>query len=56
MKVCVLGLGEVGFPTAKYVADKGIEVAGYDIKQEAIDRAKTQARALVWRRLMKSRG
>lgn len=55
MKVSVLGLGEAGFPTAKYVAGKGIEVAVYDIKQ-VVDRAKTQARALVWRSLMKSRG
>jgi nucleotide sugar dehydrogenase len=42
MKACVLGLGEVGLPTAKYVASKGIDVFGYDIKQEAIERAKTQ--------------
>lgn len=39
-KVCVLGLGEVGLPTAKYIADKGIEVFGYDLKPEAIERAK----------------
>jgi nucleotide sugar dehydrogenase len=38
MKVCVLGLGEVGLPTVKYVASMGLEVVGYDIKQEAIER------------------
>ena len=42
MKVCVLGLGEVGLPTAKYVASKGMQVLGYDMKQEAVERAKTQ--------------
>jgi len=42
MKVCVLGLGEVGLPTGEYMVRKGIEVLGYDIKQEAVERAKTQ--------------
>ena len=42
MKVCVLGLGEVGLPTAKYVASKVMQVSGYDIKQEAVERAKAQ--------------
>jgi UDP-N-acetyl-D-mannosaminuronic acid dehydrogenase len=42
MKVCVLGLGEVGLPTAKYVASKGVQVLGYDIKHEAVERAKMQ--------------
>jgi nucleotide sugar dehydrogenase len=42
MKVCVLGLGEVGLPTAKYIVSKGAEVIGYDIKQEAVEKAKTQ--------------
>lgn len=39
-KVCVLGLGEVGLPTAKYIANKDLEVFGYDLKPEAIERAK----------------
>jgi len=42
LRVCVLGLGEVGLPTARYVANKKIEIFGYDIKQEAIERAKTR--------------
>lgn len=37
MKTCVLGLGEVGLPTAKYIADLGIEVYGYDIDGKAIE-------------------
>lgn len=36
----MLGLGEIGLPTAKYIADKGIEVFGYDLNPEAIERAK----------------
>jgi len=40
MKVCILGLGEVGLPTAKYVKKRGIQVFGYDIKQEAVEKAK----------------
>jgi len=40
MKVCVLGLGEVGFSTAKYVVDKELDVWGYDIDLKAVKRAK----------------
>lgn len=36
----MLGLGEVGLPTAKYIAKEDIEVFGYDLKPEAIERAK----------------
>lgn len=42
MKVCVLGLGEVGLPMAKYVMDKDLEVWGYDIDPTAITNAKEQ--------------
>jgi UDP-N-acetyl-D-mannosaminuronate dehydrogenase len=40
MKVCILGLGEVGLPTAKYILSRGFEVYGYDISSVAIKRAK----------------
>jgi len=40
MFVCVLGLGTIGLPTAEYIRDKGLNVFGYDINQEAIRRAK----------------
>jgi nucleotide sugar dehydrogenase len=40
MKICVVGLGEVGFATAKYVVDKGLDVWGYDISSVAVERAK----------------
>jgi len=41
MKVCVIGLGEVGLPTAKYCLDRGLKVYGYDINSNAVNRAKT---------------
>lgn len=40
MKVCVLGLGRVGLPAAEYLIEKGLDVWGYDIDSEAVDRAK----------------
>lgn len=37
-KVCVVGLGYVGFPLAVLAASKGYEVFGYDKDQEKLDR------------------
>jgi nucleotide sugar dehydrogenase len=37
----VLGLGEVGLPTAIHIAKRGIDVFGYDLRPQAIERAKT---------------
>lgn len=42
MKVCILGLGQVGLPTAKYISSKGVEVFGNDMKREAVERAKRE--------------
>ena len=39
MKICVLGLGNVGLPAAKYCLDKGIEVWGYDINPASVKKA-----------------
>jgi len=39
-RVCVAGLGEVGFPTALYIKERGFEVWGYDISDVAVERAK----------------
>ena len=39
-RVCVLGLGEVGLPTAIYIMERGLEVWGYDINPHAVERAK----------------
>ena len=36
MKVCVLGLGHVGLPTALYISSRGFEVWGYDISEKAV--------------------
>jgi nucleotide sugar dehydrogenase len=42
MKVCILGLGQVGLPTAKYALEKGLEVWGYDINALAVANARKQ--------------
>jgi nucleotide sugar dehydrogenase len=41
-KICVVGLGEIGLPTAKYILNRGLEVWGYDISDAAIEKAKRQ--------------
>jgi len=41
-RVCVLGLGQVGLPTAKYIQEKGFEVWGYDISLNAVELAKKE--------------
>jgi nucleotide sugar dehydrogenase len=38
--LCVVGLGEVGLPTASYIASKGFETWGHDINSLHVDRAK----------------
>lgn len=40
MKICVIGLGEIGFAAAKFISDKGLEVWGYDINSSAVKRTK----------------
>jgi len=40
MKVCVLGLGQVGLPAAKYIVEKGFDVWGYDVDSKAVEKAK----------------
>jgi nucleotide sugar dehydrogenase len=37
-QVCVVGLGQIGFPVAEYVSTKGVEVWGYDISSVALER------------------
>jgi nucleotide sugar dehydrogenase len=42
-KVCVVGLGQIGFPVAQYVYAKGFDVCGYDINPATVERvAKTE--------------
>lgn len=38
MKICVLGLGYIGLPTALLLADSGHEVIGFDIDDEKIEK------------------
>ncbi len=38
MKVCVVGLGQIGLPVAQYAHAKGLEVYGYDISLTAVER------------------
>lgn len=40
MKVCIIGLGYIGFPTACVVAKAGHEVVGVDVNAEIIDKLK----------------
>ena len=50
-KVCVLGLGEVGYPTARYVSMQGHETWGYDKSSEAIRKAKNIRATSHWDRI-----
>ena len=36
-KICVLGLGYIGLPTASILGNKGYQVIGVDVKKEAVD-------------------
>ena len=38
-KVLVIGLGQLGLPVARYVNERGLDVYGYDISSEAMERA-----------------
>lgn len=40
MKICVIGLGQVGLPVASYISGKGFEIWGCDIKESAIKKAR----------------
>ncbi|WEU39791.1 MAG: nucleotide sugar dehydrogenase [Candidatus Odinarchaeum yellowstonii] len=41
MKVCVIGLGYIGLPTACLIAEAGHEVVGVDIKPDVINKLKS---------------
>ena len=36
-KICVIGLGYIGLPTAALLANKGYEIRGVDIDQRTVD-------------------
>ena len=35
-KICILGLGYIGLPTAAFIASKGHKVIGVDINEEVV--------------------
>jgi nucleotide sugar dehydrogenase len=39
-KVCIIGLGEVGLPTARHFVDLGFETWGYDLKEDTVNSAR----------------
>lgn len=39
MKVCIVGLGQIGYPVAQYVKAKGLDTYGYDINAAAVGKA-----------------
>lgn len=48
-KACIVGLGEVGYPTAKYFVENGIETFGFDISKKAVRKARGIIKATdVW--------
>jgi len=38
-KILVIGLGEIGYNNCEYMTDRGLQVEGYDIKEEAVQKA-----------------
>ncbi len=40
MKMCIVGLGQLGLPVAEYAKDKGLDVWGYDINTETVQNAR----------------
>ncbi len=38
-KILIIGLGQIGYSNAEYMTSLGLQVDGYDISKEAIDRA-----------------
>ena len=36
-KICVIGLGYIGLPTAALLANKGYKVHGFDVEQHVVD-------------------
>lgn len=36
-KICVVGLGYIGLPTAALLANRGYDIHGVDINQHAVD-------------------
>jgi nucleotide sugar dehydrogenase len=43
-RVCVIGLGVVGYPTAEYISEQGFQVSGYDVLHKNSDKFFTTTR------------
>jgi nucleotide sugar dehydrogenase len=41
MRVCVIGLGQIGLPVAEYANQKGLETWGYDISAKTVETVST---------------
>ena len=41
-EVCVIGLGEVGLPTALYIRKRKLKVWGFDINEMAVKKARAK--------------
>ena len=37
MKICVVGLGYIGLPTAAMLASRGFDVLGFDVNPRVVD-------------------
>jgi UDP-N-acetyl-D-mannosaminuronate dehydrogenase len=37
-RLCIIGMGYVGLPTAVFFAEKGFNVAGYDVRKTLLRR------------------
>jgi nucleotide sugar dehydrogenase len=48
MKVCVLGLGVVGDPTADHIAKRGSSVIGYDLDENKVDKISSYKSVSKW--------
>lgn len=42
-KVVIIGLGQLGFPVAKYMKERGFDTYGYDISTKAMEYAEKTA-------------
>lgn len=43
-KVCIIGLGQIGFPVAQYAQDNGVDVWGYDISPGTVEHANKEGK------------
>jgi nucleotide sugar dehydrogenase len=57
VKVCVVGLGQIGFSVAQYIQDKGFEVFGYDIDSSIVEKVNKESELKatnIWKEIPKT--